>query len=114
MSNLDAIVLVTNYGMGNGPQILGLKLIGKYLELLNQHDDLPVAMCFYTEGVKLTVEGSPVLGQLEALSKKGVRLIICSTCLDYYGLASKVKVGIVGGMVDIIEAQLKADKVISI
>lgn len=62
MSNSDTIVLVTNYGMGNGPQGLCLKLIGKYLELLSQHNDIPAAICFYTEGVKLTVEGSPVLG----------------------------------------------------
>jgi hypothetical protein len=41
-------------------------------------------------------------------------LISCSTCLEYYGLSEKVQVGIVGGMTDIIEAQVKAAKVISI
>ena len=106
--------MATFDGMGNGPKDLRLKLLGKYLELLDQHDDVPAVICFYTEGVKLTIEGSPVIEQLEALSNKGVRLIICSTCLDYYGLTSKVKVGIVGGMVDILEAQLKAGKVITI
>ncbi|MGE5378982.1 MAG: DsrE family protein [Bacteroidota bacterium] len=43
-----------------------------------------------------------------------MRLICCSTCLDYFGLSEKVKVGIVGGMGDIIEAQAKAEKVITI
>jgi sulfur relay (sulfurtransferase) complex TusBCD TusD component (DsrE family) len=60
------------------------------------------------------VEGSPVLEQLHALEGKGVRLIICSTCLNYFGLQDKVKVGIVGGMADILEAQLRADKVITL
>ena len=48
------------------------------------------------------------------IEQAGVRLIICSTCLDYFGLTEKVRVGIVGGMPDILEAQSKAAKVISL
>ncbi len=48
------------------------------------------------------------------MEQEGVRLIICSTCLDYFGLTDKVRVGIVGGMPDIIEAQGKAGKVITL
>jgi hypothetical protein len=43
-----------------------------------------------------------------------VRLIVCSTCLNYFGLTDKVKVGIVGGMADILEAQVRAEKVITL
>jgi intracellular sulfur oxidation DsrE/DsrF family protein len=114
MKASDTIVLVTSNGMGKGPQDLQLTLIGKFFELLNQHDDLPNAICFYTEGVKLVVDGSSALEQLRILETKGVRLIVCSTCLNYFGLAGKVKVGIVGGMADILEAQLKAEKVITL
>jgi selenium metabolism protein YedF len=110
----DTIILVTNNGMGKADLPLQHKLIAKYFELLNQNDNLPNAICFYTEGVKLTVTGSPVLEQLKALEAKGVRLIICSTCLDFYSLNNQIQVGIVGGMSDIIEAQTKASKVITI
>jgi intracellular sulfur oxidation DsrE/DsrF family protein len=110
----DSVILVTNYGMGKGPQDLQLILMGKYLELLAHQPELPAAICFYTDGVRLVVEGAPVLEQLARLEEKGVRLIVCSTCLNYLGLAEKVKVGIVGGMGDIIEAQSKAGKVITI
>ena len=110
----DTIILVTNNGMGKAELALQHKLIAKYLELLMQNMNLPAAICFYTEGVKLTVTGSPVLEQLKVLEENGVRLIICSTCLDYYSLSDKTQVGIVGGMSDIIEAQTKASKVITI
>jgi peroxiredoxin family protein len=60
------------------------------------------------------VEGSPVLDQLHELEKAGVRLIVCSTCLDFFGLEGKVKAGIVGGMADILEAQVRAGKVITL
>ena len=62
----------------------------------------------------MVVEGSPVLDLLQSLEAKGVRLIICSTCLQYYGLTEKVKVGIVGGMGDILLAQWMAGKVITL
>lgn len=110
----DTIIQITNYGMGKGDPALQLKLAGKYLELIQANASLPNALCFYTDGVKLVVEGSPVLEQLRALEAKGVRLIVCSTCLEHYGLTDKVQVGIVGGMTDIIEAQTKASKVITL
>jgi intracellular sulfur oxidation DsrE/DsrF family protein len=100
--------------MGKGPQDLQLKLFGKYLELIAQQDELPSVICFYTEGVRLVVEDSPVIEKLATLEEKGVRLIVCSTCLDYFGLTEKVKIGIVGGMGDILEAQWKAGKVITL
>ena len=75
---------------------------------------LPAAICFYTDGVKLVVEGSAFLERLSQIEKAGVRLIICSTCLNYFGLTEKVRVGFVGGMPDIIEAQTKASKVITL
>jgi hypothetical protein len=110
----DTVILVTNNGMGQGDLALQLKLAAKYFELLAQNTHLPAAICFYTEGVKLVTTGSPVIDQLKALEAKGVRLILCSTCLDFYGLSGEVQIGIVGGMPDIIEAQTKAAKVITI
>ncbi len=110
----DTIILVTNDGMGKADPALQHKLAAKYFELLMQNSHLPAAICFYADGVKLTVTGSPVLEQLKALEAKGVRLILCSTCLDFYGLSDQTQVGIVGGMSDIIEAQTKASKVITI
>ncbi len=112
--NSGTIILVTRQGMGTGDSELQMKLMGNYLRLLDESNTLPSVICFYTEGVKLIIEGSPVLEPLQSLEQKGVRLIICSTCLNYYGLADKVRVGIIGGMTDIIEAQWRADKVITL
>ena len=77
-------------------------------------DYLPAVICFYAEGVFLVVEGSPVLETLRSLEAKGVRLVICNTCLNFYELADKVQVGVVGGMTDMIEAQNLAAKVITL
>jgi len=114
MLDSDTVILLTRNGMGEADQVLQYKLIDTYLKLLDEHNILPGAICFYTEGVHLVVEGSPVLETLQSLEKKGVRLILCSTCLNYFKLIDQVKVGIVGGMGDILEAQRLAGKVITL
>jgi len=114
VADSDTVILVTRNGMGEAVQELQQKLIGTYFKLLDEHGILPGAICFYTEGVRLAVEGSPVLETLQSLERKGVHLILCSTCLNYYNLVDQVRVGIVGGMGDILEAQRAASKVISI
>jgi intracellular sulfur oxidation DsrE/DsrF family protein len=110
----STIILISNHGMGKSDLELQLKLMDTYLGLLSENNMLPYAICFYTDGVRLVVEDSPVLEKLQALESQGVRLIVCKTCLDYLKLYDKVRVGIVGGMVDILEAQWKADKVITL
>ena len=110
----STLILIPGDGMGQGEEWLRHKLIHTYLSLLDENDILPGAICFYTDGVKLVVAGSHVLEVLASLESKGVHLIVCNTCLNYLGLADKVRVGIVGGMTDIISAQWKAQKVITI
>lgn len=110
----STVLLVTSEGIGKSDAALQLKLAGKFFQIINEHNLLPNAICFYTEGVRLVTENSPVLDILGALEQKGVRLIVCSTCLETFGLMDKVKVGIVGGMPDIIEAMVQADKTITL
>jgi hypothetical protein len=110
----DTILLLTHDGMGHATVELQHKLLDSYLRLLLENGDLPAAVCFYTEGVKLIITGAPLLDRLRELETRGVRLVACSTCLNYYGLTESVGVGIVGSMADILEAQAEAGKVITL
>ena len=110
----ETVILITRNGMGHAEPELQIKLISTYFKLLDENEVLPAAICFYTDGVRLAVSGSPVLATLKSLEAKGVRLILCSTCLNYLNLTDQVQVGITGGMTDILEAQRRAEKVISL
>jgi hypothetical protein len=57
----SAVVLINNNGMGRGDIELQHKLIGTYFRLLIENKYLPAAICFYTDGVRLVIDGSPVL-----------------------------------------------------
>ena len=51
---------------------------------------------------------------MRALAAKGVELVLCSTCLETFGLRDQVAVGVVGGMGDIITAMTNADNTITL
>jgi sulfur relay (sulfurtransferase) complex TusBCD TusD component (DsrE family) len=110
----QTVLLFTHNGLGQAPEDLQQGLVVKFLSLLVQSGQLPAKILFYTDGVKLACQGSPILEQLQAMEAEGVELVLCKTCLDYFHLVDQVAVGIVGGMPDIIEAMHKAGKVLSL
>jgi intracellular sulfur oxidation DsrE/DsrF family protein len=110
----DTVILFTRNGLGDAPAELQQVLVTKFLSLTLESGKLPGKILFYTEGVKLVCEGSPVISQLSEIEKKGVELIICQTCLNYFNLADLVRVGVVGGMGDILTTLQMASRVISV
>lgn len=107
-------VIVKSEVMGIDPPELGAKLIGSYLRKLCQADPKPSTMIFYGTGVRLATEGTPVLDALEILHKSGVDLVLCSTCLGYFQLKSKVQIGRMTDMVEIISIMAKTDHVVTL
>ena len=112
--NQNTLLTFTRNGLGSAPEGLQNALAVKFLALLRQKDQLPGKIVFYTEGVRLVCSGSLVLEHLRALEAAGVELIICQTCLEYFGLLEEVAVGKKMGMPDIIAAMESAEKVISL
>jgi intracellular sulfur oxidation DsrE/DsrF family protein len=110
----DTVILLKREGMGCDYSNLQRDLLDKYLKLLLEKQTLPAAIIFYTEAVRLTAKGSKFLDTLSQLQQKGVRLIVCATSVESFGLKDKIQVGTIGSMADILEAQSKAGKVISL
>jgi selenium metabolism protein YedF len=108
------VVLVASDGMGRGDEELGGILIRSFLHTLSEVQPLPNTIVFLNAGAKLTVEGSPVLEDLEALGKRGVEILACGTCLGHFGLKDKLAVGEVSNMYSIAETLLAAGNVVAI
>lgn len=108
------VIVFNNNGMGNAAPELNQLLATNYLKLLNDETKLPSAILFYSEGVKLCCEGSPVAESLQQLEHKGVKLIACTTCLNFFSIKDKLIVGNAGTMADILLYQIQAPKVITL
>ena len=102
-------ILITSEFLGVGDDELGAMLMGSYLRKLCSAEHLPKELIFYNSGVKLLAEGSTVLDAIEMLTRKGVGLTACGTCVSFYGLADKMEPVNMGDMAGII-AELMASK----
>ena len=52
-------------------------------------------------GVRLAVEGSESLANLQKLETRGVEVLACGTCLEFFGLTSRLAVGGMTNMYEI-------------
>ncbi len=110
----DPVLFISTDQLGQGSSELGQMLMRNFIYTLTQRDQLPGSLVFMNSGVKLTIEGSPVMDELKLLEEKEVQLLVCGTCLDYYELKDKHKVGLVSNMYDISDLLLEADRVITV
>lgn len=107
------VLVIPSEFMGRGEHAeLGSVLMRSFLHTLGEIDPLPATIILLNSGVKLVVEGSPVVEDLQALCAAGVEVLACGTCLGYYNLRDKAVVGQVSNMYTIAETMLRAGKVV--
>ena len=109
----DKVVVIRSNVMGEGDPELGKVLIKGFIYALSQQEELPKTILFYNGGAYLTCEGSASLDDLEELEHRGVKILTCGTCLNFYGLSEKLKVGEVTNMYEIAETMSKASLIVS-
>lgn len=108
------VLFISTDELGQGSSELGHMLMRNFIYTLTQRDQLPGTLVFMNSGVKLTIEDSPVIDELILLEEKEVQVLVCGTCLDYYELKEKHKVGLVSNMYDISDLLMETDKVITV
>jgi tRNA 2-thiouridine synthesizing protein A len=115
VSNLKGktVLLISADQIGMGSEELGKVLMKTFINTLIETTPKPETIIFMNSGVKLAIEGSPVLESLGKLEKAGVNLLICGTCLNYFEVKDKLKKGKVSNMYEIVEKMLNAGKVIT-
>lgn len=110
----NQVLLVTSQYLGKGSDELGRVLAQSFFYTLAESDNLPKAILFVNSGVKLACEGSQVINSLLSMEKRGVDILCCGTCLDYFKLKDKLYVGSITNMYSIVEQLLAAEKVITL
>ncbi|HCO50825.1 MAG TPA: sulfurtransferase-like selenium metabolism protein YedF [Oscillibacter sp.] len=108
----NTVVVVAADHMGEGEGELGKNLLKAFLYALSQQESLPKTILFYNDGASLTCQGSLSLEDLKSMAERGVEILTCGTCLNFYGLTEKLAVGGVTNMYDIVEKQMAADLIV--
>ena len=97
------VILIGQAGLGSGDIKLGGMILASFLRLLAERESLPEYIVLWNEGVKIAVQDSSWINHLKNLEAKGVKIVSCQTCVEFFGLEGKIAVGEVTGMVQIQE-----------
>lgn len=108
----NIVIAIGSEKMGCGDEKLGKNLMKAFIYSVSQAEVQPKTMLFFNGGAHLTCEGSLSLEDLNNLKELGVQIKTCGTCLDFYGLKDKLKVGEVTNMYDIVTTMEEASLVI--
>ena len=106
------VVYVSSNLFGVGDEELGRVLMRSFIKTLKELTPLPAMALFANSGVRLTTRGSDLLGDLRDLESKGMRILSCGTCLDYYHWKDSLEVGQVTNMFEIASSLAAADRVL--
>lgn len=110
----DLTIAISSDIMGKGEEELGKILMKSFIYTVRETSPYPSCIVFYNRGVFLTAQDSPVLDDLIALASKGVEILSCGTCLDYYHLKDKLGVGSISNMYTIYDKLSNAKNNITI
>lgn len=113
VSEATTVVMIASNLLGQGDAKLGATLMKSMLYTLTQAEGEVSSIIFMNSGVLLTTEGSDVIEHIAALEESGIQVLSCGTCLDFYGLGDKLRVGSVSNMYTIMETLLTASRVLN-
>ena len=106
------LIFLSTETLGHGSDELGAKLMANFLLTLPEMGDNLWRVVMVNGGVKLASQPGRALDALKKLEEKGVSLLVCGTCLEYFGLLEQKQVGETTNMLDIVTSLDLADKVI--
>lgn len=109
-----AVVIIFGSDVLGRNEELGKVLIKSYIYTLTQGENLPKSMIFLNSGVYLTTHGSEVLDDLKDMESRGVEILSCGTCLEFFEIKEKLEVGGITNMYTISEKMEQADKVFTL
>ena len=94
---------------------LGYNLMKMAIYTLSESEAVPASVLFMNSGVKLVAgDEQQIIDSVNKLIEKGTEVLVCGTCLDFYGLKEQLKVGEVSNMYDILGRMQEAAKTITL
>ena len=107
------VIVCSEDKMGRGNDELGSVLIRAFFHTVAEQAERPDIIIFYNTGVRLAVQDSEVLEDLKSLSAKGVEILVCGTCLNFFKIKEQMGVGIVSNMYDIAGTMSRAGRLVN-
>lgn len=106
------VAFIDGETLGRGDDQLGRILMRSFVITLKELKPLPWRVIFINGGVKLPSEGSELIAYLKELEDLGVEILSCGTCLDFFDLKEKLRVGNASNMYEILSSLAESTSVL--
>ena len=91
-------VFLASDALGSGNDELGQLLMRGFLFSLKELEAPPENLILMNGGVRLACAESRCIDHLRQLEAKGTRILVCGTCLEFFGLKATLAVGSISNM----------------
>ncbi|MCE1197392.1 MAG: sulfurtransferase-like selenium metabolism protein YedF [Marinilabiliales bacterium] len=106
------VVVISSDKMGDGDPLLGAILMKAFLNALPDQPQLPTHLLLYNAGVKMATDISGVDAALQSLAAKGVEILLCGTCVDFYVIRSQIVAGRITDMFTLTKTMAEAGHIV--
>ncbi len=100
--------------IGRGDEALGRLLMRGFLHTIGELDRPPRALVLVNSAVRLASENDETVELLRTAASRGVEILVCGTCLDYFHLTDRLRAGRVSNLYEIMEAFLGSGDVVTV
>jgi len=108
------LVFVPTDVVGSGDDELGAGLMYNFMVTLKELGDELWRIVLVNGGVKLSIPGHRCFEELKKFEENGVSILVCGTCLEFFGLTDQRGVGDVTNMLDVVTSFQLASKTIQV
>ncbi len=107
-------IFLSSDQIGRGDEALGRLLMRGLLHTIGELDRPPRTLVFMNSGVRLAAEQEEAIELLRKIEQRGVEILVCGTCLDFFHLLDKLRVGRVSNLYEIMETFLETGDVVTV
>ncbi|MBU1611483.1 MAG: sulfurtransferase-like selenium metabolism protein YedF [Proteobacteria bacterium] len=108
------VVFLSQDKIGSGDGELGEKLMQNFLLTLPELGSSLWRIILVNSAIYLSTDEHPCLDSLVRLAENGVEILVCGTCLDFFGQLEAKRVGETTNMLDVVMSFSMASKTIQL
>lgn len=108
----NIVVFISTECIGSEEVELGKMLMKGFIGNLKNMDTLPKTIIFVNNSVKMLTLNEETIPLTKELVDRGVEVLACGACLEYFNITDKLAVGSVTDAYTVANKLFKADKII--
>jgi selenium metabolism protein YedF len=107
-------IFLSSDRIGRGDDALGRLLVRGLLHTIGELHRPPRTIVLMNSGVRLAADQEETIELLRKIESRGVEVLVCGTCLDYFHLLDKLRAGRVSNLYEITEKFLGPGDVVTV